>query len=40
MQIAVVVNPTSGKRRGERLGPMPLTAEAVSQALSMIAGQP
>jgi len=42
MQIAVVVNPTPGKRRGgdgERLGPFPRKAEAVPRALSMIAGQ-
>jgi hypothetical protein len=43
MQIAVVVNPTPGKRRGgdgERLGPLQMSAEAVRRALSMIAGQP
>ena len=35
MQIAVVVNPTSGKRKGEHM-----TTEAVPRALIMIAGQP
>ena len=37
MQIAVVVNPTSGKGRGEQIA---RTAEAVPRALTMIAPTP